>query len=326
MNNFEHADATTIADAISLLASNGSSVPIAGGTDLLTQIKLGLIKPGRLVNLKTIPGLDLITVVNNGLNIGALANLDTIANNSVVRVQYPALIKAIEVTASPQLRNSGTVGGNLAQGPRCWYYRGQFQCWMKGGERCYARNGENSHHAIFGNGRCNQVHPSDLAPVLIALGAEINIEGIRGRRTIPLSDLFQIPHEGSRQLTILDPGEIITMIHLPTPVSGSRSTYFKAMERKVWSFALASVAVQLVIEDGVIRNPVIVLGGVAPKPWRLPKSEESLRNQTINREVIPAAAETAVEGAQPLNANHYKIPLVKGILTEVLYDILGLNQ
>jgi xanthine dehydrogenase YagS FAD-binding subunit len=194
MNNFEHADATTIADAISLLASNGSSVPIAGGTDLLTQIKLGLIKPGRLVNLKTIPGLDLITVVNNGLNIGALANLDTIANNSVVRVQYPALIKAIEVTASPQLRNSGTVGGNLAQGPRCWYYRGQFQCWMKGGERCYARNGENSHHAIFGNGRCNQVHPSDLAPVLIALGAEINIEGIRGRRTIPLSDLFQIPH------------------------------------------------------------------------------------------------------------------------------------
>ncbi|MGB7726044.1 MAG: xanthine dehydrogenase family protein subunit M [Dehalococcoidales bacterium] len=326
MNNFEHADATTIADAISLLASNGSSVPIAGGTDLLTQIKLGLIKPGRLVNLKTIPGLDLITVVNNGLNIGALANLDTIANNSVVRVQYPALIKAIEVTASPQLRNSGTVGGNLAQGPRCWYYRGQFQCWMKGGERCYARNGENSHHAIFGNGRCNQVHPSDLAPVLIALGAEINIEGIRGRRTIPLSDLFQIPHEGSRQLTILDPGEIITMIHLPTPVSGSRSTYFKAMERKVWSFALASVAVQLVIEDGVIRNPVIVLGGVAPKPWRLPKSEESLRNQTINREVITAAAETAVEGAQPLNANHYKIPLVKGILTEVLSDILGLNQ
>jgi len=326
MNNFEHADATTIADAISLLASNGSSVPIAGGTDLLTQIKLGLIKPGRLVNLKTIPGLDLITVVNNGLNIGALANLDTIANNSVVRVQYPALIKAIEVTASPQLRNSGTVGGNLAQGPRCWYYRGQFQCWMKGGERCYARNGENSHHAIFGNGRCNQVHPSDLAPVLIALGAEINIEGIRGRRTIPLSDLFQIPHEGSRQLTILDPGEIITMIHLPTPVSGSRSTYFKAMERRVWSFALASVAVQLVIEDGVIRNPVIVLGGVAPKPWRLPKSEESLRNQTINREVITAAAETAVEGAQPLNANHYKIPLVKGILTEVLSDILGLNQ
>jgi len=156
MNNFEHADATTIADAISLLASNGSSVPIAGGTDLLTQIKLGLIKPGRLVNLKTIPGLDLITVVNNGLNIGALANLDTIANNSVVRVQYPVLIKAIEVTASPQLRNSGTVGGNLAQGPRCWYYRGQFQCWMKGGERCYARNGENSHHAIFGNGRCNR--------------------------------------------------------------------------------------------------------------------------------------------------------------------------
>jgi xanthine dehydrogenase YagS FAD-binding subunit len=326
MNNFEHADATSVAEAISLLDSNGSSVPIAGGTDLLTQMKLGLIKPYRLVNLKTIPGLDLITVVNTGLNIGALAKLDTIANNKVVREQYSALIKAIEVIASPQLRNSGTVGGNLAQGPRCWYYRGQFHCWMKQGERCYARNGENSHHAIFGNGRCNQVHPSDLAPILIALGAEINIEGIRGQRTIPLSDFFQLPHEGSRQLTILDPGEIITSVHLPAPTPGGRSTYLKAMERKVWAFALASVAVQLVIEDGVIRNPVIVLGGVAPKPWRLPKSEDILRNQKITREVISKASDVAVEGAQPLNSNHYKIPLVKGILAEALSNILELNQ
>jgi xanthine dehydrogenase YagS FAD-binding subunit len=326
MNNFEHADATSVAEAISLLGSNGSSVPIAGGTDLLTQIKLGLIKPDQLVNLKTIPGLDLIAVVNTGLNIGALAKLDTIANNKVVREQYPALIKAIEVIASPQLRNSGTIGGNLAQGPRCWYYRGKFHCWMKQGERCYARNGENSHHAIFGNGRCNQVHPSDLAPVLIALGAEISIEGIRGRRTIPLSDLFQIPHDGSRQLTILDRGEIITSAHLPSPAPGGRSIYLKAMERKVWSFALASVAAQLIIEDEVIRNPVIVLGGVAPKPWRLPKSEDALRNQKISREVITAAAEVAVEGAQPLNSNHYKIPLVKGILTEALSSILELNQ
>jgi xanthine dehydrogenase YagS FAD-binding subunit len=326
MNNFEHADATSVAEAISLLDSNGSSVPIAGGTDLLTQMKLGLIKPYRLVNLKTIPGLDLITVVNTGLNIGALAKLDTIANNKVVREQYSALIKAIEVIASPQLRNSGTVGGNLAQGPRCWYYRGQFHCWMKQGERCYARNGENSHHAIFGNGRCNQVHPSDLAPILIALGAEINIEGIRGQRTIPLSDFFQLPHEGSRQLTILDPGEIITSVHLPAPAPGGRSTYLKAMERKVWAFALASVAVQLVIEDGVIRNPVIVLGGVAPKPWRLPKSEDILRNQKITREVISEASDVAVEGAQPLNSNHYKIPLVKGILAEALSNILELNQ
>jgi xanthine dehydrogenase YagS FAD-binding subunit len=326
MNNFEHADATSVAEAISLLGSNGSSVAIAGGTDLLTQIKLGLIKPGRLVNLKTIPDLDLITLVNNGLNIGALAKLDTIANNKVVQEQYPVLIQAIEVTASMQLRNSGTVGGNLAQGPRCWYYRGQFHCWMKQGELCYARNGENSHHAIFGNGRCNQVHPSDLAPVLIALGAEINIEGIRGRRTIPLSDLFQIPHESRRQLTILDPGEIITSVHLPAPVPGSRSTYLKARERKVWAFALASVAAQLVIEDGVIRNPVIVLGGVAPKPWRLPKSEDTLRNQKISREVITKATEVAVEEAQPLNANRYKIPLVKGILTEALSSILELNR
>ena len=197
---------------------------------------------------------------------------------------------------------------------------------MRQGERCYARNGENSRHAIFGNGRCNQVHPSDLAPVLIALGAEINIEGTRGHRTIPLSDLFQIPHEGSRRLTILDRGEIITSVHVPAQIPGSRSTYLKAMDRKVWAFALASVAVQVVIEDGVIRNPVIVLGGVAPKPWRLPKCEDTLRNQKISREVITETAEVAVEGAQPLNSNHYKVPLVKGILIEALSTILEPNR
>jgi xanthine dehydrogenase YagS FAD-binding subunit len=326
MNNFEHADATSIAEAISLLGSNRSCLPIAGGTDLLTRIKLGLIKPDCLVNLKTIPGLDSASFDDTGLNIGALAKLADIAGNKRVQKEYPAIMKALEVIASPQLRNSGTVGGNLAQGPRCWYYRGQFQCWMKQGERCYARNGENSHHAIFGNGRCNQVHPSDLAPVLIALGAEINIEGNRGQRTILLADLFQLPHEGSRQLTTLDPGEIITGVHLPAPVPGSRSTYLKAMERKVWAFALASVAVELVIEDGVIRNPAIVLGGVAAKPWRLSKSEDALRNQKISMALITEAAEVATEGAQPLNANHYKIPLVKGIMTEALSDILELNR
>jgi len=326
MNNFEHANATSIAEAVNLLVSNRDSVPIAGGTDLLTQIKLGLIKPGRLVNLKTIPGLDSVIFDDAGLNIGALTKLEVIAGDKKVQKEYPAITKALEVIASPQLRNSGTIGGNLAQGSRCWYYRGQFHCWMKQGERCYARNGENSNHAIFGNGRCNQVHPSDLAPVLIALGAKISIEGNRDQRTIPLSDLFQIPHEGSRQLTTLDPGEIITGVHLPVPVPGSRNTYLKAMERKVWAFALASVAVQLVIEDGVIRNPAIVLGGVAAKPWRLSKSEDILRNQKISRALITEAAEVATDGAQPLNANHYKIPLVKGILTEALSDILELNR
>jgi len=326
MNNFEHADATSVEEAIGLLGLKGNSLPIAGGTDLLTQIKLGIIKPDRVVNLKTIPGLDLITSRDNGLYIGAIANLDTIANNQVVREQYPALIKAIEVIASPQLRNSGTIGGNLAQGPRCWYYRGEFHCWMKQGERCYARVGENSHHAIFGGGRCNQVHPSDLAPVLIALGAEIIIEGIRGQRTLPLADLFQLPQSGSRQLTILNSDEIITMIRLPVPIPGTKGTYLKAMDRKVWAFALASVAVQLVLEKGKIRDARIVLGGVAPMPWRLLKTEELLRNQKINISLITEAAEVAVEGAQPLSCNLYKIALVKGILTEALSSILKTLQ
>ncbi len=275
------------------------------------------------MNLKTVPGLDLITFGKTGLDIGALVTLDALAGNRAARERYPALIKAIEVTASPQLRNSGTIGGNLAQGSRCWYFRGQFHCWLKQGELCYAREGENSHHAIFGGGPCYMVHPSDLAPVLIALGAEVRTTGIRGERIMPVEELFQLPHEDGRQLTVLEPGEIITGVHLPVPVSGSSGTYLKAMERKVWAFALTSVALQLVVQDNVIKDSRVVLGGVAPKPWRLPEVEAFLHDRNIGPAVIGQAADMAVVGAQPLRGNNYKIALVKGIMREALSSILG---
>ena len=161
VNNFEYVNART-AERVSRLLMDRPAIPIAGGTDLLTRMKLGIVRPERVVNLKTIPALNTITPVENGLDIGALATLDAIANHPVVREQYAALFKAIEVAASPQLRNVGTIGGNLVQGSRCWYYRGRFKCWLKDGEECYAHDGENSHHAIFGGGPCHTVHPSDL--------------------------------------------------------------------------------------------------------------------------------------------------------------------
>ncbi len=321
MRHFEHVNATSVAGAVSLLARDGRASPIAGGTDLLTRMKLGIARPERLVNLKTIRELDRIDFNGAGLDLGALVTLDAIAADPAVRERYPLLVRAIEVAASPQLRNAGTIGGNLAQASRCWYYRGRFDCWLKGGEVCYARDGENSRHAIFGGGPCYTVHPSDPAPALIALGAAVSTAGPKGERTRPLEELFQVPGEDSRRLAVLEAGELITGVHLPAPAPGSRGTYLKAMERKVWEFALASVAALLVFEGDVIREARVVLGGVAPKPWRLPQTEAALRGRRLGPEVIGRAAELAAEGAQPLEHNRYKVGLVKGIVAEALSTI-----
>jgi len=321
MKNFEHVNAASAASAVSLLAAKGTSRPIACGTDLLTQMKLGIVEPDRLVNLKTISGLNSITAGETGLTIGALATLDSIGSNRVVREIYPALARAIEVAASPQLRNLGTIGGNLAQSSRCWYYRGQFQCWLKGGDVCQAKDGENSRHAILGGGPCYTVHPSDPTPALIVLGAEASIVGPKGERTIAVEDLFQLPHEGSRQLTTLEPQEIITSVRVPAPAPGSKGIYLKAMERKVWAFALVSVAVQLVMDGDMVRDARVVLGGVAPRPWRLPQTEKALRNQHRTQTVVSDTAELAIKGAQPIGHNRYKIALVKAMVKEALSSI-----
>ena len=177
MRNFEHINARSAAGAVKLLVDT-HSFPIAGGTDLLTQMKSGIAVPDRLVNLKTIPGLsDIKYDGEDGLELGSLATLDSIMTDSNVKKSYPVLQQAISLAASPQLRNFGTIGGNLVQATRCWYYRGPFNCWLKGGELCYARNGENSHHAIFGAGACNSVQPSDPAIALVALAADVSIAG-----------------------------------------------------------------------------------------------------------------------------------------------------
>ncbi len=319
MKSFEHVNAVSPAGAVRLLGSDGRSRPIAGGTDLLTELKLGIIAPDRLVNLKTIPGLDEIRYDEaSGLRLGALVTLDAIAASEVVRARYPALFQAVSLAASPQLRNAGTIGGNLVQDSRCWYYRGPFRCWLKGGEVCYARDGENAYHAIFGGGPCYTVHPSDPAPALVALQAEARVVGPSGERVLPLEQLFQRPREDARRLTALEPAELIVEVRAPTPPPGSRGTYLKAMDRQVWAFALASVAAQLVLDGDTVTDARLVLGGVAPTPWRVPEAEAAIRGGRLDAAAIDRAAERAAAGAQPLSHNAYKVPLVKGLVKAAL--------
>jgi xanthine dehydrogenase YagS FAD-binding subunit len=285
----------------------------------MTELRLEILTPDRLVNLKTIPGLDKIQFdERNGLHLGALAILDDIANNKIVRERYPILLEALSTAATPQLRNRGTIAGNLNQDSRCWYYRGQFHCWLKGGDTCYAREGQNAHHAIFGDGPCYTVHPSDAAPALVSLRAEVSIQGLQGERRLFLENYLQQPHSGSRKLTVLEPVEIITGISIPVPSSNSRGVYIKAMDRKVWSFALASVAVQIDFAKDNVTRAWVVLGGVAPKPWRVPEVEAFLQNKKLEDSILDQSVEIIGAGAQPLQHNRYKIALVGGLLKEAL--------
>lgn len=309
-------------DIIELLSEDGLSCVIAGGTDLVPQMRCGIRQPERLISIKDIPGLNMIQTSNGeGLTMGMSATLDDILQNEIIRISYPVLWQAISVTASPQLRNRGTIGGNLNQASRCWYYRGDFHCWLKGGEICYARDGENQKHAIFGGGPCYTVNPSDLAPVLVALKANLEIFGPDGRRILPVENFFQIPHEGSRQLNILSPREIITGISISFPASNSRSIYVKAMERRVWSFALSSVAAQVMFEKGKVAGISVVLGGVAPRPWRLNEVESRLRGSILDDITINTVLEEAVAGAQPLSKNAYKGNLIKGLVKKALMSL-----
>jgi len=322
MKSFEHVDAMSVASAVKLVGSDGGSKLIGGGTDLLAQMKAGIVQPCRLVNLKTIPGLSEITFDEaSGLELGALATLGSIMEDRLVKLRYPLLHQSILLTASPQLRNFGTLGGNLGQGIRCWYYRSTINCWLKGGDRCYARDAENSHHAIFGQAACNSVHPSDPAVALMALGAKLTIAGPRGRRILPLSEFFQTPKPDRRQVNVLKPDEIILRINIPAPAPGSRGAFLKAMDRKIWAFALVSVAVLLNFDGNVVKDAGLVLGGVATMPWRLPDVESLLKGKTLDDSLIGQAAEMAVAGAKPLTQNGYKIPLVKGLIIQSLESL-----
>jgi xanthine dehydrogenase YagS FAD-binding subunit len=294
--------------------------PIAGGQDLLTTMKDYTSRPVRVVNLKNIRGLNQITMNARGLTIGALVTLSELEEHAGVRKSFPGLAEAAHSIATPQIRNLGTVGGNLCQRPRCWYFRlEEVNCLKKGGSECYAAQGENKYNAIIGGGPSYIVHPSDLAPMLLALGASVNVVGTGGRRVIPLDKFFTLPSEGNiRRENVLKNDDIITEIVVPASPIAARSTYLKFKERESLDFALASAAVAVQTNGKTVRDARIVLGGVAPIPWRVPAAEKFVIGKSLTPDVLAQTAKIALADARPLEKNAYKVPLAQTLIRRAL--------
>ena len=326
MKAFEWTNPATINEAVKLLAGTAADIdeaprPIAGGQDLLTTMKEYTSRPSRIVNLKNIRGLNNITLNAKGLTIGALVTLTELEEHPGVQKSFPGLSEAAHSVASPQIRNLGTVGGNLCQRPRCWYFRlEEVVCLKKGGSECYAASGENKYNAIIAGGPSFIVHPSDLAPMLVALGASVTAVGSTGKRVIPLDKFFTLPSEGNiRRENVLKNDEIITEIFVPASPVAARSTYLKFKERDSLDFALASVAVALrMAPNRTVRDAAIVLGGVAPIPWRVPKAEKFLTGKELNATTLAEAGRIALADAQPLEKNAYKVPLAQTLVQRAL--------
>jgi len=311
MKNFTHVNALTIDKAVlTLRRYGGKAKVIAGGTDLLDVMKDEILPayPEAIVNLKTIPGLDFIREENGVLKVGALTRLEDIARDSTVRSKYAALAEAARRAASPHIREMGTIGGNICQDIRCWYYRNhnnRFPCLRKGGGRCYAIDGDNRYHSIFGastEGGCLAVHPSDTAPALVALDAKVQTS----KRTINAEDFFEV---GVVKTTVLDADEIVTEIQVPVPTA--KSAFVKFAIRKSIDFPIVNCAAAITCEGGKVKAARICLNAVYNKPYRATKAEEDIIGKTIDEANAKAAGTSAVSKAVPGNHNKYMVQIAK---------------
>jgi xanthine dehydrogenase YagS FAD-binding subunit len=324
MRRFAFVDPPSVEAAARLLARQGNGARLlAGGIDLLGELKDGLAAPGTLVNLKAVPGLEAIRSGGDGtLRIGALATLAAIAGHPRIRRDFPAIAEAAESVGSPEIRNVGTLGGNLCQRPRCWYYRSPHHpCLKKGGEVCFTVAGESRYHAILGGGPSFIVHPSDLAPALIACDARVKVVGPAGAKDLPLEQFYVLPSVRLDHETILRPGEILTEVTVPGEASataGRRSTYLKFKEKESFDFALAAVAAAVRLQGRACVEARVVLGGVAPIPWRSADAEKAVQGSDLDEAAAARAAEAALRGAEPLPHNGYKIPLAAALVRRAL--------
>lgn len=315
---FAYTRPSTLGDAIRQAGRYGARIH-AGGTDLLGCLRDRVHGAETLVSITGLAELRGIkSGRDGGLRIGALTTIAEVAADPAIRGRYAGLAEAASQVASPQLRNQGTLGGNLCQKPRCWYYRGDFFCLRKGGEMCYAAEGESQGHAIFGGDRCFAVHPSDTAAALAALGATVRIVGPTGSRQLPVEQLFVPAGTNPQRETVLVPGEILTEVVLPPSAAGLRSSYRKVRARAVWDFALVGVALALRLDEGIVRQARAFLSGVAMVPWRHPGIEAALVGKPLDASSIAAASAAAGVGAEPLGKNAYKVELLRGLVTEEL--------
>ena len=318
---FSYARPQTLNAALALLEEENARIH-GGGTDLLGCLRDRVFSTDTVVSLASIPGLrGITTTADGGLKLGAMTPVSEIAGADAVAARFTALAEAARVVASPQLRNQGTIAGNLCQKPRCWYYRGDFDCLRKGGEICYAYEGENQFHCIFGGDSCYIVHPSDTAPALAALGAVCRISGPSADRSVAVEALHVPPSVDPQRETVLEPDEIITAIVLPPPAAGLRSSYRKVRARASWDFALAGVALALVFDGDTVASARVFLSGAAPVPWRAAGVEAAITGRKLDAATVAAAAAASVAGAEPLTDNGYKIELFKGLLAEQLERI-----
>jgi xanthine dehydrogenase YagS FAD-binding subunit len=319
MINFEYVNVTSLDGLPELLQGNrDENVILAGGTDLLDRLKERLIRPKRVINIKNIENLKGVQN-GKGLQIGALTTIADIAGDKQIRQKYPALSQAAASIATPQLRNMGTIGGNLSQRPRCWYFRAkEYDCLKKGGSKCYAVEGLNKYHAIFGGGPCHIVHPSDSAPVLMALGASLEVLGPGGKQEIALEDFFVLPNKKLLGETVLDSNQVVLNIMVPEPAAGTRSTYLKFREKQSLDFAISSVAAVLQMQGKRVQKAGIVLGGVAPVPWRSTEAEAELQGKELNETTILNASRAAVAKAEPMRHNSYKVLLTQNLIRRAL--------
>ncbi len=325
MRPFSYYKVTSVDQAVTLLSTHQQKAAIlAGGSDLLAMMKdrvegPKLKSPAFLIDIKGIRELNYIREEKEGIRIGAGTTLSDIVSSELIAKKYPLLHQAASQVGPPQIRNVATVGGNLCQKTRCWYYRGALfrECYRKGGNHCYGAGGENRYHAVFGGSRCFMVHPSDLAPALVALNARVEIASAKGNRTVPIEKFYVGPDKNIMAETVLTPQELVVAVMVPAPVATAKGVYLKLKERQSFDFALVSVAVNLSVRNGVVDQARIAFGGLAPFPMRAVKAEAALKGKAMNG-AIAAACKACTEGAQPLSQNGYKVDAAAGILEEAL--------
>jgi xanthine dehydrogenase YagS FAD-binding subunit len=331
MKSYELYEPTTVAQAVGLLNQFGATgKALGGGSDLIGGIMKDWVQgkgqpiPVQVVDLTTIPELKGITVGADGAHIGATTTLAEIAEHRDLQTTFPLLTEATLSIASPLIRNFGTLGGNINQRPRCWFYRGEdFNCYKKGGDFCYSVTGDNRYHAIIGGELCYIVHPSDTATALLALNAQAKITGPGGDRTVPFDQYFHGPREDVLTENVLKTNEVMTEVFIPTPAAGTKMAWTKLKDRQVYDFAVVSVAVAFTVDGaGKWTDGRVVLGGVAPVPYRAAVVETALKGQDVKATAKQAAAQIRTI-TRPMSLNAYKVDIAQSLIERTLIQALG---
>jgi xanthine dehydrogenase YagS FAD-binding subunit len=324
MPAFELFQPSSVADAQNLLEQHGSDAwVLAGGLDSFDWLKDRIRKPKAVVDLSGIEELRGVRTSGDGIEIGAMTTLTEIVNHPIIKQKYGLLAQAAEVVASPQIRNQGTLGGNVSQDTRCWYYRGGWPCYRAGGNICYADTpeGRNREHAILHADRCVAVNPSDTAPALIALDAKFVVRTVKGERVVDAGDYFIGPDIDITRLHILQPGDLLTAIRIPSAWASAQFYFEKVRDRNVWDFALMNVASAMVTSGDRIERIRIAVNGVAARPLRLKAVEDAVQGKPRSAETGEMAGKLAVQDAIPLQFNAYKIPLMRSLVKRAISGV-----